>query len=471
MQAIGKISSAVAGEAGIPITKGHGAGTRSRVSHRLWHLGSPFQWAAIDAMLAFACMLVGFHTSPSAGNVSQIGTHLRPYYSASAFACIAFLSSYALGLSHYPNLRSQFRIVVLTLVLTMVISAGMLLATWVIFYKQIGRYILGIAGVLFFASDTSLRLLWFRLMSAAKHKVVIWSDSRFGGLFRKLLDRATFPIEIVYSGAPEACNLERLGDVIHGGGAHEIVVHGFDAGSTEALLEALNRGIAVSTMESFAERHFFKIPVLFIGPKWFFSIDLRQHHPFYDSAKRVNDVILAVVGAVLSAPLLFLGALLVKLTSRGPVFYSQMRVGVMGRPFRIWKLRTMHLGAEANGAQWAKLEDARVTFVGKFLRKTRIDEIPQFWNIIKGDMAFVGPRPERPEFVEILAERIPYYRQRHLIKPGLTGWAQICYPYGASEEDAREKLSYDLYYLKNVSFLLDLQIVLQTIGAIAKGSR
>jgi lipopolysaccharide/colanic/teichoic acid biosynthesis glycosyltransferase len=183
------------------------------------------------------------------------------------------------------------------------------------------------------------------------------------------------------------------------------------------------------------------------------------------------DVGLALVGGIVALPILAASVLLISVTSKGPVFYSQIRVGEGQQPFRIWKLRTMRVDSEREGAQWAKIKDPRVTLIGKILRKTRIDEIPQFWNILIGEMSFIGPRPERPEFVEKLAKTIPYYRQRHLVKPGLTGWAQICYRYGASEEDAREKLSYDLYYLKNASWMLDLQIMLQTIGAIAKGAR
>ena len=183
------------------------------------------------------------------------------------------------------------------------------------------------------------------------------------------------------------------------------------------------------------------------------------------------DIALSLVGTLLSAPILIVAIALIKLTSRGPVFYSQKRVGVGQNVFTIWKLRSMRIDSEKSGPQWAKAKDPRVTRVGRLFRKTRIDELPQFWNILHGEMSFIGPRPERPEFVEKLAGSIPYYRQRHLIKPGLTGWAQICYQYGASEEDAREKLSYDLYYLKNASFMLDMQIILQTIGAIAKGAR
>jgi lipopolysaccharide/colanic/teichoic acid biosynthesis glycosyltransferase len=159
------------------------------------------------------------------------------------------------------------------------------------------------------------------------------------------------------------------------------------------------------------------------------------------------------------------------LESPGSAFYSQVRIGQFGRPFRIWKLRSMRNDAEKNGAQWAQERDARVTRIGRILRRTRFDEVPQFINVLKGEMSLVGPRPERPEFVGELAKQIPFYQQRHMLKPGITGWAQINLPYGATPESALNKLKYDLYYLKHASVTLDLQVLLRTIGALMKGSR
>jgi lipopolysaccharide/colanic/teichoic acid biosynthesis glycosyltransferase len=159
---------------------------------------------------------------------------------------------------------------------------------------------------------------------------------------------------------------------------------------------------------------------------------------------------------------------------RAPVFYRQRRVGLDGEVFNLLKFRSMSVNAEADGkAQWAQKNDSRVTRVGGFMRKTRIDELPQLLNVLRGDMSFVGPRPERPEFVSQLNERIPYYRERHCVKPGITGWAQLCYPYGSSEKDALEKLQYDLYYVKNHGFLFDLMILLQTAEVVlwGKGAR
>jgi lipopolysaccharide/colanic/teichoic acid biosynthesis glycosyltransferase len=183
------------------------------------------------------------------------------------------------------------------------------------------------------------------------------------------------------------------------------------------------------------------------------------------------DILLSGTGIIICSPLAAVVAALIKMQDGGPVIYTQVRVGRFNRAFNIYKFRTMLVDAERDGAQWAKKGDSRVTTLGRILRKTRIDELPQFWNILIGDMSFVGPRPERPELIDDIERELRYYRFRHLIKPGLTGWAQINYPYGASIADAREKLTYDLYYLKYASIALDMTIILRTSVAAARGAR
>lgn len=181
------------------------------------------------------------------------------------------------------------------------------------------------------------------------------------------------------------------------------------------------------------------------------------------ASKRLVDLILAFAILIFLAPLLALTVLAVRLDSKGPILYRQTRVGLDGRPFRIYKFRSMRIDAEKDGVQWAKTNDDRVTRVGRIIRKTRIDEIPQAFNIIANEMSFVGPRPERPEFVEILDEEIPNYCERHFVKPGLTGWAQVNFEYGDSIDDARKKLEYDLYYVKHCNLLLDIVIISKTV--------
>jgi sugar transferase (PEP-CTERM system associated) len=207
-----------------------------------------------------------------------------------------------------------------------------------------------------------------------------------------------------------------------------------------------------------------------VKPSWFVFSDGFYRSKWNDFLKRVLDLAVGVIGFLLSAPLMVLVALAVRLDSKGPVIYRQTRVGQMGKCFEVLKFRSMRVDAEnGTGAQWAVENDPRVSRVGRFLRKYRLDELPQFVNVIRGEMSFVGPRPERPCFVEELRKAIPYYDERHSVRPGLTGWAQVQFTYGASVEDAFKKLEYDLFYLKNMSLIFDLAIIFQTIRIVLGG--
>ncbi|PNU19956.1 glycosyl transferase [Geothermobacter hydrogeniphilus] len=233
-------------------------------------------------------------------------------------------------------------------------------------------------------------------------------------------------------------------------------------------------GVEVIDSVTFYEKVTGKLKLEDITPSWFIFSDGFCVTRYVLWQKRVFSILLSGVGILLALPIFPLVALLIKLESPGPVFFCQERVGFGGRVFRTYKFRTMRQDAEQEtGAVWAQSNDPRITRVGRFLRKSRIDEIPQLFNVFKGDMSFVGPRPERPEFVAMLTRKIPYYGSRHAVKPGLTGWAQVRYPYGASVEDALEKLRYDLYYIKNYSPFLDIVIVLETVKVVlfARGSR
>lgn len=240
---------------------------------------------------------------------------------------------------------------------------------------------------------------------------------------------------------------------------------------TEELLNlTLSGRIAVEESAQYYERLTGKIASEMLRPSWLIFSRGSRYSDVARHVRRILNAALAVAGFVLSLPIMILTAIAVKLDSRGPIFYTQERVGKNGRSFKIIKFRSMRAEAEADsGPVWAEASDPRVTRVGRIIRKLRLDELPQFINVIRGDMNFVGPRPERPVFVEQLSEIIPYYSQRHLIKPGLTGWAQIKYPYGASVEDAIEKLRYDLYYIKNQSLLLDAAIVFETVKTVLSG--
>ena len=236
----------------------------------------------------------------------------------------------------------------------------------------------------------------------------------------------------------------------------------------DRLLDMKLQGVSFDHLASVYEEYTGKIAVENLRPSWFIFSDGFRKTRFLAAAKRLLDISCATVLLVLTLPLILLVALAVRWTSKGPALYHQQRVGLNGRVFTVHKFRSMQADAEAaTGAVWAsKTGDPRVTPIGGILRRMRIDELPQLWNVFKGDMSFVGPRPERPEFVAGLTEKIRFYGQRHVVRPGLTGWAQVCYTYGATEEDALQKLQFDLYYIKNRSIALDIYIIIETIKTV-----
>ena len=234
------------------------------------------------------------------------------------------------------------------------------------------------------------------------------------------------------------------------------------------LLEA---GIRIMNLKDFSEKNLEKIPPAFVNRSWLLGLDLRMRDPLLHKIKRIMDITVGSFGLLFSLPILIPSLLVIALNSGFPVFFSQTRTGFLGREYVLYKLRTMKKDAENDGAVWANKKDSRITHVGKFLRKWRIDEIPQFWNIIIGDMSIVGPRPERPEFQEQLKKDVPHWNCRHLVKPGLTGWAQIQFEYASDLKSSEEKLAYDLYYIKHAAIIFDIQIILSTLRSIAKGSR
>jgi len=259
--------------------------------------------------------------------------------------------------------------------------------------------------------------------------------------------------------------------VVRERGVHRVVVSLSDARGKlpmDQLLDMKLAGVTFDHLASVYEEYTGKIAVENLRPSWLiFSEGFRKSRTLA-AAKRVLDIVVATLGLSIAGPIMLLVALAVKATSRGPVLYHQQRVGLGGRIFTVHKFRSMRHNAEAlTGPVWAsKTGDPRITPLGRFLRRSRLDELPQLWNVLCGEMSFVGPRPERPEFVSGLTAEIPYYGQRHVVRPGLTGWAQVRYSYGASKEDALEKLQYDLYYIKNLSLALDLLIIVETIKTV-----
>ena len=238
----------------------------------------------------------------------------------------------------------------------------------------------------------------------------------------------------------------------------------------DAFTEA---GVELAPEPAFWEHHLKRIDVDHLTPAWFEQLDHRPTSRLQLALNRFGDIAISLGFLVFTLPLMGLVALAVRLESPGSVLYRQERVGLGGRSFVVLKFRSMKANAEARGPAWAQARDPRVTRIGSIMRRTRIDELPQLINVLRGEMSFIGPRPERPHFVEQLAEVIPFYRERARVKPGLTGWAQVNYPYGASVEDAKAKLSYDLFYVQNRSALLDLAILFATVRVILfqEGSR
>ncbi len=258
-------------------------------------------------------------------------------------------------------------------------------------------------------------------------------------------------------------------------GVEEIVVGPDDRRGTlpvQALLECKQRGIAVTELAAFVEREAGTIKMDLTNPSWLVFSEGFNVSPVRRGIKRAFDLAVASAVVVVAWPFMLLTALAIRLESgRGaPVLYRQERVGEYGKPFALIKFRSMGIDAERDGvARWATKNDSRITRVGRFIRKTRLDELPQLWNVLRGDMSIIGPRPERPQFVDDFNTRILYYSMRHCVKPGLTGWAQLRYPYGSSLQDAREKLKFDLFYVKNHNFVFDLAILVQTVEVVLFG--
>lgn len=240
---------------------------------------------------------------------------------------------------------------------------------------------------------------------------------------------------------------------------------------THQLMRLRFSGVRVYDIADFYEELWFKVPVLHTSHGWLIFAHGFEllHNPFGLRLKRLLDVFFALGLLLIALPIMILTAILIKLESRGPVIFRQTRIGLNGRPFEILKFRSMVRDAERNGAVWAAHSDPRTTRVGRVIRTLRIDELPQLVNVLRGEMSFIGPRPERPEFTSMLEEEIPFYELRQVVRPGITGWAQVMYAYGSSIEDAREKLQYDLYYIKNYSVLLDVGILFKTFRVVLLG--
>lgn len=357
---------------------------------------------------------------------------------------------------------------------------------------EIGRRTLAVAGVFAVLFSLSLRTLFGRLIDEELFKrrvVVLGAGRRASGLLKlrrrsdtrgfRLIgfipasgDELSVPVERMVTRPPDLFHWALQNEV------DEIVVAMDDRRSdfpTEEFLECRLAGIDILELATFLERESGKVRLDVANPSWIVLGEGFRESALQQAVERLFDIVASLLLLVVGLPLMALTALAIRIEDgwRAPVFYRQCRVGRYNKDFELIKFRSMREDAEDHGPVWASADDPRVTRVGRLIRKVRIDELPQLLNVLRGDMSLVGPRPERPEFVEQLAKTLPYYRGRHAVKPGITGWAQLYYQYGSTDQDALEKLQYDLYYVKHRSLVLDLAIVLQTVEVVlwGKGAR
>jgi sugar transferase (PEP-CTERM system associated) len=444
--------------------------------------------ALVEAVVVVLAVLGAIHFRfmgyPSA--LAAFENSVGPIWPRAVLIAGVFVTSlFALGLYQLRQ-RTGFNGILVRLALAILLAEA---ALGLIYYLApsffVGRGITGLTGGIALLGLTVTRFFFLRLVDEEifRRRVLIWgAGSRAASIAQRLRrrsDQRGFRIVGYVRAAGDAERaldaqpLERPADMVRLAlrqRIEEIVVAMDDrraAFPTAELMECRLRGIQVSDIVSFLERESGRVSVDLMHPSWLiFSNGFRSDF-LRLATKRGFDVAVSVVMLVVTLPVSLLTALAIWLEDRGPVFYRQVRTGQNGRPFSVLKFRSMCPGAEPDGtARWAAANDPRVTRVGAIIRRARIDELPQLYNVLVGHMSFVGPRPERPQFVEQLAQAIPFYPARHSVKPGITGWAQVRYGYGACTKDARDKLEYDLYYVKHHSLVFDLMVLLQTVEIV-----
>lgn len=366
----------------------------------------------------------------------------------------------AMALTYYalPKVMIGRGVSLISLPLALFLMVGWRLSIhWVLGHPELGERIL-IVGSGTFAIEIAKETLQ---RNDAGYRVVGFVDNDPELVGKSLINPKVIGLTSELPALVKSENIDRL-----------VVAIGDRRGQfpTQELLKlSLSGDVTIEESASFYERLTGRVLLDMIRPSWLIFSSRGRRARANEAIRAAMHRVIALIGALFSLPIAIFTAILIKLESRGPVLYKQERVGKNGRTFTLMKFRSMRTDAEKDGPVWAKSDDDRMTRVGRIIRKIRVDEIPQFWNILRGDMNFVGPRPERPHFVATLAQEIPYYEQRHLIAPGLTGWAQINYPYGASVDDARQKLQYDLFYIKNQNLALDATIMFETTKTILFG--
>lgn len=437
--------------------------------------------AAVNVVATHLAAYIRFGSSISEEKLQQVAAP------SLVFAAAMAVSLTAMGLYALQQRARTGGVAIRLVAAAFIASIAVAVASYVFPNMHFGRGLLAISAVLAVMGCFLVRVLFMHVLSddMMKRRVLVYGTGRRASSIKQLRrrsDRRGFVVAAFVQAGEVECLIppesvidptgRSLTDLVEQFNATEVVValdEQRKAFPAEELLKCRMQGVNVIDIVTFLERETGKVRVDMLSPSWLIFSGGFRRDVFRENLERIFDICAAGVLLALAWPLMLLACLAIKLEDgwRQPVLYKQVRVGLQGRCFTLLKFRSMRVDAEKDGrAAWAAVDDPRVTRVGSFIRKTRIDELPQLLNVLRGDMSFVGPRPERPEFVAQLAQKIPYYHERHWVKPGITGWAQLCYPYGASERDAKEKLQYDLYYVKHRNVLFDLFILLETAEII-----
>lgn len=443
----------------------------------------------VEFVLAAGAFLTAHELMQAATDFGGISPVLRGVWTA-GFAAAVTIGVLAMGLYH-PKQRLRTAGVLARLTVALVIATIGLALIDFFFLVGMRGGVWGVSLVLSLVLLSLARIAFSRFVDheAFRRRVlVIGAGERAGRLLelRRRSDQRGFRLVAFVPMPGDRCRLEDARvdefkdsflEYAKRHNVNEIVVAMDERRQSlpiRELLECRFAGIEVIDVLAFLERETGKVKVDLVTPAWMIFSDGFTANALRDFVSRTFDLLVVAATAPITVPLMLGVAIVIVLEDGRPVFYRQRRVGLRGREFVLFKFRSMVKDAEADGqARWATSDDERITRTGAVIRKLRLDELPQLINVLRGDMALVGPRPERPEFVESLTQKIPYYGERHAVKPGITGWAQMSYPYGSSEQDAMEKLAYDLYYVKHRSFIFDLVVLLQTAEVVIwqKGAR
>jgi exopolysaccharide biosynthesis polyprenyl glycosylphosphotransferase len=459
------------------ISSAEQASRRFRSTARSAVAWSSRTWGILDFFLAASSYLLAHALSPQFRFAEA--SHSTVFIGTVLFSVSLVFFSCVLGVYDRHNFTSISRMAAQQLFVSGFALAITSLAFGWLGYVRVGRFI--IVGAFFLSTVLTFacRMLARELAQRSKIRVMfIGPKEKFRRLAVQLRHlHSDFYQRPTYLNLKGECVATRRGKLETAFAEHrpdEVIVLDGSVGVLDVLHHSssiLRSGCGIFSYSAYYEKLLGEVPVDVIDERGVLGGGFQVGSFHSGLVKRPLDMALAAIGMLIGAPLMLFCAALVRLTSPGPIIYKQVRVGRYGRLFWIYKFRTMRVDAEKNGAVWAKKSDGRITPVGKFLRKTRFDELPQLWNILVGDMSLVGPRPERPEFVEQLRRQVPHYDLRHLVQPGLTGWAQVRFRYGSSIADSQRKLAFDLYYVRHCGLMFDAAIWLRTLAAMAKGAR